>query len=105
MSTPMAVVFQRANQPDPRVHLAVDRLLCAQRLWEYGPADLHHIIHREHALCDASWLEGLQADLTWLQQEESDVQPTIDPTDLTLLFDHWQQVPQLWQKRVKRGFR
>ena len=53
-STPTADIFRRARQPEPRVHHAVDRLLYTQGLWEFGPAELQHILHREHALCPNS---------------------------------------------------
>ena len=86
--------------------LAVDRLLYAQRLWQHGPADLQHLIHREHALGPVSWMEGLIADLKWMQTlETEEVHPPIDTADLTQLFDLWQSGSPEWQKRVKRAHR
>ena len=105
LSTPTAEVFRRTQQPDPRVRLATDRLLYAQRLWEHGPADLQHLLHREQALCQTSWMEGLVADLEWLRKLEPDEQTPIDPNDLTALFDYWQSGTPEWRKRVKRAFR
>lgn len=105
MTIPASEVFRHAKQPDARVRLAVDRLLYAQRLWEHGPEDLQHLIHREQALCTGSWLEGLLADLQWLQMMEHDVPSPIDLTDLTALFDLWQSGSAEWQKRVKCAFR
>ena len=105
MSTPTHAILQRTHQPDPRVRLAVDRLLYAQRLWAHGPADLQHLLHREQALCETSWIEGLQADLAWLHSLEQDASPGIDVMDLTSLFDYWQQDSAEWDRRVKRGYR
>ena len=105
LSTTAAEVFQRTHQPDPRVRLATDRLLFAQRLWEHGPADLQHLLHREQALCQTSWMAGLQADLEWLRSLEPDAQTPVDPSDLTALFDYWQSGTPEWQKRVKGAFR
>ena len=62
MTTPATEIFRRAGQPDPRLRLATDRLLYAQRLWAHGPAELHHFIHREAAICATSWLQGLLTD-------------------------------------------
>ena len=105
LSTTAAEVFQRTHQPDPRVPLATDRLLFAQRLWEHGPADPQHLLHREQALCQTSWMAGLQADLEWLRSLEPDAQTPVDPSDLTALFDYWQSGTPEWQKRVKGAFR
>ena len=106
-STPAADILRRARQPEPRVRHAVDRLLYAQRLWEFGPAELQHILHREHALCPNSWMHGLLADLKWLQQLESHSlhQPPAQTDDLTDLFDYWQQGSKDWQRRVKSALR
>lgn len=104
LTTPASEVFRRAKQPDPRVRLAVDRLLYAQRLWEHGPEDLQHLIHREQALCTGSWTEGLLANLQWLRMTEQDAQLPIDLTDLTALFDFWQSGSPEWQQRVKRAY-
>ena len=105
LTTTASEVFRRAQQPDPRVKLAVDRLLYAQRLWQHGPADLQHLIHREHALGPVSWMEGLIADLKWMQTLEQEVSFPIDTSDLTSLFDFWQSGSPEWQKRVKRAHR
>lgn len=107
MTTTSAEIFRRAGQPDPRVRLATDRLLYAQRLWAYGPMELQHIIHREHALCPTSWLQGLLADLTWMKKLEPEGSPflVIDCDDLTNLLDYWQSDTQQWQQRVKAAFR
>ena len=53
-STPAADILRRARHPEPRVKHAVERLLYAQKLWEHGPADLQHILHREFVLCPNS---------------------------------------------------
>ena len=104
MTTPASEVFWRAKQPDPRVRLAVDGLLYAQRLWEHGPEDLQHLIHREQASCTGSWMEGLLANLQWLRMTEQDAQLPIDLTDLTALFDYWRSGSPEWQQRVKRAY-
>lgn len=102
-SIPAAEILKRARQPEPRVRHAVDRLLYAQRLWEHGPAELQHMLHREHALCPNSWMHGLLADLEWLQKLEPHLpyQPPVNTDDLTDLFDYWQRGHREWQKRIK----
>ena len=100
ISTTSAEVFRRAQQADPRVRLATDRLLYAQRLWEHGPADLQHLLHREQALCPTSWMAGLLADLEWMRKLEPEAMTPVDPDDLTALFDYWQSGTPEWQKRV-----
>ena len=104
-TTTTAEVFRRTQQPDPRVRLAIDRLLFAQRLWEHGPADLQHLLHREQAICQSSWMDGLLADLAWLGKLEPETTEPVDLSDLTALFDYWQRGTPEWQKRVKRAFR
>eukprot|EP00435_Cladocopium_sp_Y103_P059388 s1362_g21.t1 len=106
-TTTAAAIFHRAGFPDLRVKLAVDRLLYAQRLWQHGPPELQHLAHREHSLCSNSWLEGLLADLKWMQQLEVGFvfEPVIDVSDLTSLFDFWQSGSPDWAKRVKRVLR
>ena len=105
LTVPADEVFRRGQQSDPRVRLAVDRLLYAQRLWEFGPAELQHLLHREQALCKESWIDGLQADLSWLANLEQDKRPSIDVHDLSALFDFWQSGSPEWARRVKQGFR
>ena len=102
-SIPAAEILQRARQSEPRVRHAVDRLLYAQRLWEHGPAELQHMLHREHALCPNSWMHGLLADLEWLQKLEPHLpyKPPVNTEDLTDLFDYWQGGHREWQKRIK----
>ena len=85
--------------------LATDRLLYAQRLWEHGPSDLQHLLHREQALCQTSWIAGLLADLEWMRKLEPEATTPVDPDDLTALFDYWQSGTPEWQKRVKGAFR
>ena len=102
-----AEIFRRSGQVEPRVRLAVDRLLYAQRLWANGPAELQHLMHREHALCPTSWLQGLLADLSWMKQLEPELTllPVIDCDDLTSLFDYWQSDQERWPQRVKRALK
>eukprot|EP00435_Cladocopium_sp_Y103_P068714 s750_g32.t1 len=106
-TTPVHVIFKRAGQPEPRIRLAVDRLLYAQRLWQHGPAELQHMIHREHALCPTSWLSGLIADLKWMRKLEQDLSlsPAIDIMDMTCLFDFWQGGSRDWSRRVKAALK
>ena len=59
-----AQVLERAGLPTARVRLACERLLYAQRIFQVGPVFLQTAIHAEHAICEASWLHGPQADLT-----------------------------------------
>ena len=103
VSTPAAEIMRRARHPEPRVKHAVDRLIYAQRLWEHGPAELQHILHREQALCENSWMHGLLADLEWLNALEihQPYQPPVRTDDLTELFDYWQRGPKEWQKRIR----
>ena len=107
MTTPATEILRRAGQPDPRLRLATDRLLYAQRLWAHGPAELHHFIHREAAICATSWLQGLLTDLAWMQKLEAgeSITPAINCDDLTELFDYWQSDTQRWPQRVKAAFR
>lgn len=52
-----------------------------------------------------SWMEGLSADLKWIQLLEPEAMPPIDTSDLTVLSDFWQSGSPEWQKRVKRAFK
>eukprot|EP00435_Cladocopium_sp_Y103_P025092 s2429_g6.t1 len=48
-------VLAQAEVFDPRVRLAIDRLLYAQRLFHHGPAYLQLMIHEEARTCSHSW--------------------------------------------------
>lgn len=99
---PADQVLTMANSADVRVKLAVDRLLYAQRLFRTGPPFLHHLLHREFACVEGSWLHGLRADLAWMEAVNPNCLPSDWEADLTALFDLWQDPRSDWPRRVKR---
>ena len=90
---------------EPRVRLAVDRLLYAHKLWWHGPGFLHHALLLEDGLVANSWIAGLKADLTWLFQHRQPAQPDWAASDLTGLIDFWQAGGIGWRKFVKAALR
>eukprot|EP00435_Cladocopium_sp_Y103_P057411 s593_g19.t1 len=113
-TTSTAELLHRSNVGTPRARLAIDRLLFAQRIWQFGPAMLQHAIHREEALTVDSWLFGLKHDLVWLCQLDCQDVPALttlaqqtDPQtfDLTQLIDFWQSGSRLWKRCVKRAWK
>lgn len=100
-----ARVLNTADVLDPRVRLAVERLLYAQRLFHHGPAFLQLNVHAEDGLHPHSWLTGLRHDLQWLNGVDINPDPTLLQHDLTDLIDLWQQDRGKWKRRVRRACR
>eukprot|EP00435_Cladocopium_sp_Y103_P061637 s180_g23.t1 len=61
-------LFDLTGMIDLRIWIAIDRLLYAHKLFKEGPAHLQQLLHLEHQFCGNSWIEGLSADLQWLQR-------------------------------------
>ena len=112
-TTTVPDLFQRANICSPRARLAVDRLMYAQRVWQFGPEMLQHAIHREDALVVDSWMLGLKHDLCWLFNNDKSLPvlqtmpPPASPADLdlTVFFDLWQSGSKSWKVCVQRACR
>ena len=102
---PAEQVLASAGAADARTKLAVERLLYAQRLFRTGPAFLHMLLHREQACTEGSWLHGLLADLAWMEAVCPHCLPTHWQSDLTPLFDLWQDPKSTWISLVKRCFK
>eukprot|EP00435_Cladocopium_sp_Y103_P004676 s2501_g1.t1 len=98
-----AEVLVDAGLPDPRVRLAVDRLLYAQRLFHHGPEFLQTMIHAEVACHAHPWLEGLRHDLRWLYSVEAVPDERLLERDHTNLIDAWQASSGVWKGRIKRA--
>lgn len=92
-----------ADVQEPRVHIAMERLLYAQRVFHHGPAFLQLMLHSEASQCPCSWLEGLRYDLAWLHGVEATADPILIATDLTALIDYWQRDPGRWKHRIRRA--
>jgi len=99
----MARTLAQMGILDPRVRLAVERLLYAQRLFHHGPAFLQLMTHAEAAQHSFSWMTGLQHDLRWLYGVEAVADPGLLATDLTELIEIWQQDAGRWRARVRRA--
>lgn len=100
--TTNAQVFAIAQCLDARARIAQDRLLFAQKVFQHGPAFLHHMLHREFSDVPNSWLHGVFADLEWLHKLDAKAVPDIWTRDLTTLIDHWQQGGPGWKALLKR---
>ena len=98
-----ARLLSQAGILDPRVRLAVERLLYAQRLYHHGPAFLQLMTHAEAAQQPFSWLIGLQHDLRWLYGVEAIADPRLIAPDMTELIEGWQQGVGKWRARVRRA--
>ena len=98
-----ARLLSQAGILDPRVHLAVERLLYAQRLYHHGPAFLQLMTHAEAAQQPFSWLIGLQHDLRWLYGVEAIADPRLIAPDMTELIEGWKQGVGKWRARVRRA--
>eukprot|EP00438_Fugacium_kawagutii_P002798 Skav225642 [mRNA] locus=scaffold1716:304236:310004:- [translate_table: standard] len=96
-------LFAQAQVPDPRIRLAIDRLLFARRLFRFGPSCLHHLLHFEHSVCVDSWMHGLFADMEWLCSL-SDV-PMHWCGDLTEAIDRWQSPDFPWKSILQKAWR
>lgn len=100
--TTNAQIFAIAQCLDARARIAQDRLLLAQKLFQHGPAFLHHMIHREYSVVSNSWLHGVFADLVWLHKLDAAAVPETSTKDLTALIEHWQQGGPGWKALIKR---
>lgn len=100
-----ARLLSQAGILEPRVRLAVERLLYAQRLYHHGPAFLQLMTHEEAAQQQFSWLAGLRHDLRWLYGVEAVADPSLIDSDMTVLIDSWQQGAGNWKARVRRASR
>lgn len=102
LSAPL--LLARAGVLEPRVRIASERLLYAQRLFHHGPAYLQLMIHAETAHGDAPWLVGLRHDLKWLHGVETTADPLlIVEQDMTDLIDAWQRDHGQWKRRIRRA--
>lgn len=99
---PSDQVLTLANSAEVRVKLAVERLLYARRLFRTGPPFLHHLLHREFDCIEGSWMHGLCADLAWMEAVIPNCLPSNWETDLTALFDMWQDPRCTCPSLVKR---
>eukprot|EP00435_Cladocopium_sp_Y103_P025183 s2141_g6.t1 len=98
-----AQLLVHAEVPEPRVQLALDRLLYAQRLFHHGPAFLQHLVHIEAASNVQSWPAGLRHDLQWLYCVETVPDETLRDPDHTQLIEYWQSSASNWRSRVRRA--
>lgn len=85
-------LYQRTGILPPRVHLAIDRLLYAQRLFRVGPGFLQEVLRQEFAFSSkgTSWMHGLVADLRWIDAVGPGRLPDGWLSDLGLIIDMWQ---------------
>ena len=100
-----ARLLSQAGILEPRVRLAVERLLYAQRLYHHGPAFLQLMTHEEDAQQPFSWLAGLRHDLRWLYGVEAVADPGLIDFDMTVLIEGWQHGAGKWKARVRRASR
>ena len=98
-----ANLFVYADMLDPRVKLAAERLLYAQRLFHHGPDFVQLMAHAEGEYNDSSWLCGLRADLRWLHAVEVIPDPTLLTQDMSELIDQWQSDQGRWKRRVRNA--
>ena len=102
---PAERVLMLAHTAEVRARLAIERLLYAQRLFRTGPAFLHHLIHQELACSDKSWLNGLRADLDWMENVNPGSLPQGWSQDMTTLFEWWQEPQTCWVRLVKKTWK
>eukprot|EP00435_Cladocopium_sp_Y103_P062390 s1267_g24.t1 len=88
---------------DVRVRLAIDRLLYAAKLFHLGPSYLQQLVHLEKQHCEDSWLDGLLADLHWLQRSLPHALPFQIVDDLTEIIEYWQEANMPWKGLLKRA--
>ena len=98
-----AEILVKAGVHEPRVRLALDRLLYAQRLFHHGPVFLQMMVHAEAAVHPDSWLHGLRQDLQWLYGVEAQPDPALLDLDHTVLIEQWQSGGRQWKGRVRRA--
>eukprot|EP00435_Cladocopium_sp_Y103_P063298 s367_g24.t2 len=102
-SVSAAQLLVDAGIPEPRVQLAMDRLLYAQRLFHHGPSFLQHMVHIEAASISQSWLAGLRHDLQWLYSVEAVPDERLCDQDHTQLIEYWQSAAFNWKSRIRRA--
>eukprot|EP00438_Fugacium_kawagutii_P017593 Skav222256 [mRNA] locus=scaffold3059:353379:358742:+ [translate_table: standard] len=98
-----ADLFHSAGIAPPRIRIAMERLLYAQRMFHHGPACLHFLLHTEDGISSDSWITGLKADLQWFDEVLPQHLPDSWQTDLTQLIDQWQQGHLPWKAWIKRA--
>ena len=102
VQTTTAQVFALAECLDARARLAQDRLLLAQKLFQHGPAFVHHLLHIEHSKHADSWLHGVFADLRWLHQLDPSRIPLHWTHDLTEPIEYWQSGGAGWKATLRK---
>ena len=102
--TTHAQVFAQAGCLDVRARLAQDRLLLAHKLFQHGPAFLHHLLHCEHSQAGQSdsWLHGVFEDLHWLHTLDPSAIPLGWTVALTDPIDYWQSGGFGWKSLLRR---
>eukprot|EP00435_Cladocopium_sp_Y103_P068339 s97_g31.t1 len=100
-----ARVFAQARCLDARARIAQDRLLLAQKLFQHGPAFVHHLVHREFETHDSSWLHGVMDDLRWLHALEPEAVPAVWTSSLTDPIECWQAGGAGWKALLRRAGR
>eukprot|EP00438_Fugacium_kawagutii_P008717 Skav216383 [mRNA] locus=scaffold1241:164639:167118:+ [translate_table: standard] len=98
-----ADLFHSAGIAPPRIRIAMERLLYAQRMFHHGPACLHFLLRVEDGVSSDSWMTGLKADLQWFDEVMPHHLPDQWHADLTQLIDQWQQGLLPWKAWVKRA--
>ena len=101
----LIVRYRLTGLLEPRARLALDRLLYAHKLWANGPSFLQHLVMLEEMHVPNSWAAGLQADLTWLFDLETPLNPDWRADNLTELIAFWQDGGEGWRKFVKRAWK
>eukprot|EP00438_Fugacium_kawagutii_P033128 Skav217300 [mRNA] locus=scaffold1466:225258:230210:+ [translate_table: standard] len=104
-------VFVRTGVAQPRVRLAIDRLLYARRFFQHAPEFVIHMVMKEHQLLQSSsWLHGVCMDLRWVDEVSPQSLPAGWEHDMTDFFD-WIQNPatpwkgllrQVWFRHLKQ---
>lgn len=95
-------MFAQAQCLDARARLAQDRLLLAHKLFQHGPAFLHHMLHIEYGQTQDSWLHGVFADLQWLHKLDPVAVPLRWTHDLTELIEFWQFGGGGWKSMLRK---
>ena len=99
-------LLAQTNSADVRVRIAIDRLGYARRLFQVGPPELQQILHIEKKYCADSWLDGLTADLQWLQHVlPPSVLPAFSTDDFSGIIDLWQGDQLPWKSLLRRALR
>lgn len=99
-----ARVLAQAKTADVRILLAFDRLRYARKVFTVGPDFLQHLLHVDCGGTDDSWLHGLAADLSWLNQVVPGSTPFAGNMDFTEIIDFWQQQSLPWKRILKRAW-